>query len=521
MQLTGPLLKNVLVFTLFCAIGATAQEVELSSPDSGLKFKGEIIKFEDRQYTIRTSLGELVVSADEMDCIGEACPVLKAPAAEFRISGAKTPGESLLPQLFNSYAAQSDVTLQIGNHPEEGRLLALIDGEGDPLANVQLVSSSSSTGLVDLLQGDTQMALSTRPPRPNEADAFQKSGLGEIQGRGQEFILGLESVLIVTAPQNPIQSISDKTAAQIFSGAITNWAELGGADLPIQVYIRDIESDTGDAFNSLLMAPQSQQMRDDATVVSDDARLAARVATDPAGIGFVRFGRSNQAKALAISGECGMRVAPSTFSIKAEEYPLTRRLSAYVAGQTPDQMSGFLEYLATDDAQIAVGAAGFITQDILDHPLSNHAQRLASAIMGDPTPEALPRLKEMVRAMADSTQLSLSFRFVPGTNKMDARSFQDLERLASLLATDEYAQKTVTLASFTEAAANAAQNQPLSVQRGQIVLNSLLEIDPDLENNVNLSTVGFGDISPLTCRGTVTGQHTNSRVEVWVKDPIN
>jgi len=348
-QLTGPLLKNVLVFTLFCAIGATAQEV-------------------------------------------------------------------------------ADVTLQIGNHPEEGRLLALIDGEGDPLANVQLVSSSSSTGLVDLLQGDTQMALSTRPPRPNEADAFQKSGLGEIQGRGQEFILGLESVLIVTAPQNPIQSISDKTAAQIFSGAITNWAELGGADLPIQVYIRDIESDTGDAFNSLLMAPQSQQMRDDATVVSDDARLAARVATDPAGIGFVRF---------------------------------------------------------------------------------------------DPTPEALPRLKEMVRAMADSTQLSLSFRFVPGTNKMDARSFQDLERLASLLATDEYAQKTVTLASFTEAAANAAQNQPLSVQRGQIVLNSLLEIDPDLENNVNLSTVGFGDISPLTCRGTVTGQHTNSRVEVWVKDPIN
>jgi len=485
-QLIGSSLKYALISTLLCTAAATAQEVQLTSAESGLTIKGELLNFEDRQYTIRTSLGELVISADDMDCSGAACPALKPPAAEFRVTGAKTPGEALLPRLFNAYASQSDISLQIGNHPEEGRLLAIVDGENDPLANVQVVSSTSSSGLVDLLQGDAQMALSTRPPRPNEADAFEKSGLGKIQSKDQEYVLGLESVVILTSPQNPIRSISDKVAAQIFSGAVANWSELGGPNAPINVYVRDEGSPAAEAFNSLLMAPQSLQVRTDAVVVNDEARLAARVASDPNGIGFTRFGNSAQAKVLDVTGECGLRVAPNAFSIKAEAYPLTRRLSAYTAGDTPAQLADFMAFLGSEDAQISVGSAGFVTQDVISMPIAQQNQRLASAILGDIRPEALPKLQDMVLEMADATQLSLSFRFVPGTNQIDARTHSDLKRLATLLATEEYAGKSVTLASFTEAAANAAQNQPLSVQRGQMILS-----------------------------------HANSRVEVWVKDPIN
>ncbi len=521
MQLTGSSFKYALISTLLCSTVATAQEVELTSPESGLSIKGELIGFENRNYTVRTSLGELVVSADDMDCAGAGCPVLKPAAIDFRVTGARTPGEDLLPRLFNAYASQSDVTLQIGNHPDEGRLLAVVDGENDPLANVQVVSSTSATGLVDLLQGDAQMALSTRPPRPNEAEAFEKSGLGQIQGKDQEYVLGLESVVILTSPQNPIRSISDKIAAQIFSGEITNWATLGGVNAPINVYTLDPESSTGEAFNSILMAPQSQQLSANALVVNDEARLAAQVSADTFGIGFTRFGNSAQANVLDVTGECGLRVAADVFSIKSEAYPLTRRLTAYTAGETPVQLAGFMAFLGSDAAQSSVGSAGFVTQDVAAMPLALQSQRLASAIKGDLRPETLPKLQEMVAEMADATQLSLSFRFVPGTNQTDARTHNDLERLASLLERDEYAGKSVTLASFTEAAANAAQNQPLSLQRGQIILDELLTIAPDLGSKVELKVVGFGDISPINCPGTLTGQHANSRVEVWIKDPIN
>jgi phosphate transport system substrate-binding protein len=255
--------------------------------------------------------------------------------------------------------------------------------------------------------------------------------------------------------------------------------------------------------------------------VDSDERLSARVAADPFGIGFIGFGDTGDAKPLAISGACGLRVSPSEFAIKSEQYPLTRRLSAYVAGQRPDQLSGFFEFLNTQAAQTAVADAGFITQDVTAAPLNDVSERLSSAILSGLTPEALPRLQDMVRNMKDASQLSLSFRFVPGTNSLDARSHADMERLAQLLASDAYAAKVVTLASFTEAAANAAQNQPLSVQRGQMILDGLLAIDPSLEDKVTLNMVGYGDIAPLTCSGTVVGQHVNSRVEVWVKDAVN
>jgi hypothetical protein len=51
--------------------------------------------------------------------------------------------------------------------------------------------------------------------------------------------------------------------------------------------------------------------------------------------------------------------------------------------------------------------------------------------------------------------------------------------------------------------------------------DALLEQDSSIADKVNLKTMGFGDIAPLTCSGTVTGQHVNSRIEVWVKEPLN
>ena|GEM_PF-87189 len=514
-------LASVAAAALLSTAPVLAQEIELTAKDGSMTLKGDLVGFEDRKYTIRTQLGELVIDADSMDCAGAACPVMKPPAIDFRVTGAQTPSETLLPRLLNAYSAQSDTSVQIGSHPEEGQLIVLNDAEDDPLANVQVVSSTSSSGLVDLVQGDAQMALSTRPPRPNEADAFKKSGLGEIQGKDQEYVMALEGVLIITAPGNPIGAISDEMAARIFSGAVTNWSALGGPDAPIQVYARDAASDTGDAFTNLVMAAQSLQVRDDATIVDSDARLSARVAGDPFGIGFIGFGETGDAKPLAISGACGLRVAPSEFAIKSEQYPLTRRLSAYVAGDRPDQLTGFFEFLNSDSAQQAVADAGFVTQEVATAPLDQHAERLSSAILSGLTAEALPRLQDMVRQMTDARQLSLSFRFVPGTNTLDARSHSDLARLAELLASEDYAGKIVTLASFTEAAANAAQNQPLSVQRGQMILDGLLEIDGTLNEKVTLNMVGYGDIAPLTCSGTVVGQHVNSRVEVWVKEPVN
>lgn len=521
MQRLGWISKIALCAALSTASSVWAQEVELIAKDGSMTLTGELVSSEGRKYTIKTALGEIVVDADSMECRGTACPALKPPAAEFRVSGAKTPNDVLLPKLLSAYADASGTTVEITEHPEEGRLVTVNDSEDDPLANIQLVSSNSSAGLVDLLQGDAQMAVSSRPPRPNEATAFEKSGLGAIQSKEQEYVLALESVLIVTSPENAVETISVAVAAQIFSGGITNWAELGGPNAPINVYVRDLETTTGEAFNSIVMQPQASQIREDAIVVDSDANLASRVANDRFGIGFTSFGQKDAAKNLAIAGECGLKVPPSEFSVKSEVYPLTRRLSAFIAGEMPEQLDGFINFLGTSAAQEAAGGAGFISQNIATSPLSQQVDRLASAILGGFDDEEMTRAQDMVREMRDARQLSISFRFIPGTNTPDARTYSDVKRLAELLMTEEYQGKSITLASFTEAAADPVQNQPLSVQRAELIVRELLAAEPLLETAVNLTSKGYGDISPLVCSGTLTGQHVNSRVEVWVKDQIS
>ena len=499
---------------------ASAQEIELRAKDGSLTIKGELLSAENRQYKIKTIMGEIVVDADTMECRGDGCPSLKPAAAEFRVTGAKTPNDILLPRLLNAYAEASGSSVDLTDHPDEGRLVKVMDADDDPLANIQLVSSTSSAGLVDLLQGDAQMAVSIRPPRPNEATAFEKSGLGSIQSKQQEYVLALESVLIITSPNNPVETISDAIAAQIFSGGITNWSDLGGPNAPINVYARNLETPTGEAFNSIVMQPNGLQFRQDATFVDSDETLSARVAQDRFGIGFTAFGQQGEAKDLAISGECGLKVLPGEFAIKSEVYPLTRRLSAFIAGDMPDQLSGFLDFLGTDEAQQAAGDAGFVSQNITEAPLEGQIDRLASAILRGLDPDKLELAKDMVREMRDARQLSISFRFIPGTNVPDARTYADLRRLAELLKTDAFEGQSVTIASFTEAAADPSQNQPLSQQRAELIQSELLAIDPELESAVRLQTKAYGDISPLVCSGTLTGQHVNSRVEVWVKDPI-
>ena len=497
---------------------AHAQEVTLTAKDNSMTISGTLLGFEDRKYTIRSSLGDITVDADLMDCLGVACPVLKPPAAAFRITGDPLPMADLMPALLEAYGRQSNVAVELAAGPDGSQGAALTDTEGDPLATVEFAGSSSSAGFVDLLQGDAQMVVATRAPNANEAEAFEKTGLGSIQSKDQELLLGLQSIAIIVSDDNPLTAISEETAAGILSGAIRNWSEAGGADAPINVIGPTETSSTTDAISDLLLSRFSASLRGDASQIGNDSRAATRVASDENAIGFVNMRDVGPARALSITGGCGLRSHPSDFAVKSETYPLTRRITAHIAGEMPSQMDGFLTFLASGAATRAAQDAGYYTTELQVQPISNLDERLASAILAGPGAEDITVLQDMVRLMRDAQQLSAALRFVPFTNSLDARSHGDLEQVAALLKTGAFTGKEVVVAGFTTAAADPDQNLPLSAQRANNALRALLSIAPDLEDNVTLTVKGFGDVSPLACASTVASDHINNRIEFWVRE---
>ena len=80
--------------------------------DETIRITGELVDFDGTNYTINTSLGTLVVAAEQLTCEGEACPYIKPPTSEFTIAGAPSMSELLVPALMQAYSGAFSVSSQ-------------------------------------------------------------------------------------------------------------------------------------------------------------------------------------------------------------------------------------------------------------------------------------------------------------------------------------------------------------------------------------------------------------------------
>ena len=391
----------------------------------------------------------------------------------------------------------------------------------DSGADIQIKPSNTSEGLEALLTDDATFALATRPARNREVESFAQRNLGQLRSPDQEHIVALDGLLLVTHPENPVRAISEINAALAFGGQITNWRDLGGRNAPINLYVREEDSGTREVFDTLLMRPNGLTVNGNITVLESDEDIAEAVQNDPNGIGFTSFANAGDTTALAIEGVCGLRTPATAFTIKTEEYPLTRLLYMYNTNeQLPFHAQDFLNYVKTDAGQELVAQAGFIDQTVSTETINSQGIRVASAIVNNETPEEYNSMRDMFTQLINADRLSTTFRFETGSARLDARATADVERLAELLASPRFSNKEVLFVGFTDSVGRADLNQLLSQQRAELVRRSVVAANPNLRTSTQTRAVGFGEVSPLGCNETDTGRRINRRVEVWVQDVV-
>ena len=67
-------------------------------------------------------------------------------------------------------------------------------------------------------------------------------------GKFEVITIALDGIAVIVNPNNPVSDLTKEQIADIFTGKITNWKDLGGADKTIYVVGRDATSGTRDAF---------------------------------------------------------------------------------------------------------------------------------------------------------------------------------------------------------------------------------------------------------------------------------
>ena len=507
------------LFAIACT-AASAEKVTLTERTGNMSIEGELLQYDGTTYVIRTSLGDLSLKASESICEGAGCPAILSQITDLKIAGSGTVTAHLIPKLAEAYFGTISAD-SVRDEGTEGMTKFEFDRMNDSDLMMTLVHSNSAMGLSDLIKGDLHAAFTTRAAIPAEALSAEATDMGTIRSEAQESVIAYDGLLVVTHPSNPIQTMSEKDIARVFAGDIPTWGAFGHSDAPINVYVRENESNARNLLTEVLLDSNRVSLSENVIVMTSDAEIAEAVKNDPAGIGLTSYIHRADVNALDIEGVCGIRVPATQFTIKTGEYPLSRPIYFYHNASTAHEgLNGFAEFMKSEEAQSLIHAAGFANRDIMSESLNTQGLRVSNAITSEAAVENIEGTRSMLRLMTHSERLSTTFRFEGGSTELDATDYQDLELLAEMINSPEYEGSDFYFMGFSDSVGRADLNQFVALQRAEIVRQALVSRHPHLADRIVARSVGYGEISPLACNETRSGRKVNRRVEVWIEKPM-
>lgn len=218
---------------------------------------------------------------------------------------------------------------------------------------VAVTGGGSGTGIAQLINGTIDIAQSSRPMKDEE-----KAKIAESTGAPvEEFVMARDGVTVYVHTSNPLTQITLEQLKGIYTGTITNWTALGGADEPIIVYSRENNSGTYVFFKEHVLGGADYVA--EAQTLPGTAAVVNGVTHDPRGIGYGGIAFGGGIRHLAIVGADGTPVEPSEETIRSGAYALSRPLYWYLTKQAGAPARALLAWAQGAEGQGLVTAAGY------------------------------------------------------------------------------------------------------------------------------------------------------------------
>ena len=412
-----------------------------------------------------------------------------------RIQGSNTIGAALGPALVEGLMREQGLLKVHSETPDKANELRVVGETAQGRrVTVDIAAHGSSTGFTALKNATADLAASSRPIKDSELLALQS--LGDLKSPGAEQVIAIDGLAIILHPQNPLNQLNTEQLAQIFSGEVKTWEELGGRGGTIHLYARDDQSGTYDTFKEVVLSRRGKTLNSAAKRFESSEQLSDAVSLDPQGIGFIGLPYVRQAKAVAIVDGQSQAMPPLNSLIATEDYPLSRRLFFYLPPNAKNPWAeALVAFAQSSNGQAIVAANGFIAQTVQ-----------AMAV----TPNAL--MPEGYQALSRHAQrLTVNFRFEEGSATLDNKARQDLTRVLDYLQQNQKTNRQVTLVGFGDAKSDPARADLLSKLRAMAVRRELVK-----SGVVFREIRGFGAEMPVAANSADEGRIKNRRVEVWV-----
>jgi len=215
--------------------------------------------------------------------------------------------------------------------------------EGAPAFDI--TATGSSEGIADLLAGQADISMASRPLKPEEQSAAQAKGLSL-----RETIVARMGIAVIVHRDNPVTSIEVGKLAEIFSGGIKSWQAVGGPDEPI-VVVRKDSGWSPDFFRRRIMG--DREFVDDSVMVDSKEGILAEVSDRPWSIGV-----TGMPEAIPALDRISLIRLDSDDSNKDSTYALSRPLFFFTIEDSPS-VRNFLDYVLGKKAQEMIVDTGF------------------------------------------------------------------------------------------------------------------------------------------------------------------
>ena len=205
--------------------------------------------------------------------------------------------------------------------------------------------TGSGAGLESLAKGTVDIG-----------DASRALSDDEKAGGAVENIVAIDGIAVITDSENAVSDITSEQLAQIYTGEITNWSDLGGADEQIVVIGREAGSGTRDAFEELNDVKDACKY---AQELDSTGAVLAKVAATPGAIGYVSLDVvDDTVKALQLNS-----VDATEDNILAGTYVLQRPFVMANMGEISDQndlVKAFFDFIHSEEGQQVITSVGLI-----------------------------------------------------------------------------------------------------------------------------------------------------------------
>lgn len=236
-------------------------------------------------------------------------------------------------------------TLSMNGSTSMEKVIKAVNGafmEKNKGVTVNLNLTGSGTGIQEASEGKCDIGNSSRKLKDEEAEKRDVT------------VVGLDGIALVVNPANKLEDITLQDLANVYSGEITNWKELGGDDKAIVVIGREDGSGTRDGFESIVMGDKEPKY---AQELESTGSVINAVATTDGAIGYASLANVDETvKALKVGG-----VEATEENVKSGAYEVQRPFICATLKDSDNKLvKAYLDFILSEEGQALVLAQGAV-----------------------------------------------------------------------------------------------------------------------------------------------------------------